>query len=197
MQAYKEALDIYEENSLVTYSLFSEAQRSDLLQAIDEAFHALIDTDKRAAYNQTLIETGQVGAEHFEKNRQGAAAQTSSTPKPIPAAVKHRDIRSWVKKKAQEDDIRRMAEEITGKDLVSGNDLKRLREAFGIGLVEIFELTRITTAVLTMIEENQHEKLPADIFLKGFLKSYAEILQIDPQRTVGGYLKYKSLSTTY
>jgi cytoskeletal protein RodZ len=43
--------------------------------------------------------------------------------------------------------------------------------------------------MLTMIEENQYDSLPAEVFLKSFLKSYAEILQIDSYRVVEGYLK--------
>jgi curved DNA-binding protein CbpA len=52
---------------------------------------------------------------------------------------------------------------------------------------------RVSQRSKRSIEENQLENLPADIYLKNFLKSYAEILQIDSQRIVDGYLKNISL----
>jgi DnaJ-class molecular chaperone len=45
--AYRDALAIYEAESTATYSLFSEAQRERLLQAIETAFDCLINADKR------------------------------------------------------------------------------------------------------------------------------------------------------
>ncbi|MHC4458661.1 MAG: helix-turn-helix domain-containing protein [Planctomycetota bacterium] len=71
--------------------------------------------------------------------------------------------------------------------------MKKLRKTVGIELSEIDVVTKISVIVLRSIEENQLENLPADIYLKNFLKSYAEILQIDSQRIVDGYLKNISL----
>ena len=56
---------MYEEESVATYSLFSEDQREALLQAIETAFDTLVDADKRAAYNQMLIDSGQVDGDLF------------------------------------------------------------------------------------------------------------------------------------
>ena len=41
-----------------------------------------------------------------------------------------------------------------------------------------------------MIEANQFEDLPAEIYVKQFLKAYAEVLQIDSGHVVDGYLKF-------
>ena len=73
--------------------------------------------------------------------------------------------------------------------MISGNDLIKLRRALKIDLAEIYVVTKISISVLKSIEENLFEDLPADVYLKNFLKSYAEILQIDPLRVVNGYLK--------
>jgi curved DNA-binding protein CbpA len=194
-RAYREALEIYEENSLITYSLFTDHQRSDLLQAIDEAYHTLMDAQRRAAYNQFLIDSGTAEASAFETGATpGPEAELTpaATPAPPPPVPKHRDLRTWVQKRSQEPPIKALVEEISTKELISGDELKNLRLALEIQLEEIFDLTRISTSVLTAIEENRNESLPADVFLKGFLKSYAQILQLDPQRIVSGYLKQKT-----
>jgi len=44
------------------------------------------------------------------------------------------------------------------------------------------------------IEESRFEELPPETYLKSFLRSYAKILQIDPQKVIDGYLKTISLA---
>ena len=39
-----------------------------------------------------------------------------------------------------------------------------------------------------MIEEEATDKLPALVYLKGFLKNYARCLNLDPQKVVEEYL---------
>ena len=189
-QAYEDAIEMYDENSLVTYALFPDEQRKALLQVIDEAFHTLANEDKRAAYNHMLISSGQVDAQQFPKKLKGL------TPPPHEADVNsmHRDLKNWVKQKSKESDIRQLTTELLSKSLVSGEDLRQLREALEINIAEIFEQTRVSKITLERIEQNRYADLPAEVFLKSFLKSYAKILQIDAQRIVEGYLKHMELS---
>ena len=63
----------------------------------------------------------------------------------------------------------------------------------GIELEEIYEITRINVSILKSIENNQFGRLPPIIYLKNFLKSYTEILQIDSKRIVDGYMKNMDL----
>lgn len=193
-RAYREALDTYRDDALATYSLFTEEQRTQLLQTIETAFHTLIDTGKRTAYDQLLIDSGKID----ESPQQPTASNESSTSdrsldRSIDTAPPQ-DIRSRVRAKFEDEEIQRLADQVVSKDLVSGVDLRRIREALEVELSEIFEITRISKTTLIGIEENQYGQLPAEVFLKSFLKSYAEILQIDPQRVIEGYLKYMALS---
>jgi curved DNA-binding protein CbpA len=189
-RAYREALEIYGDNSLVTYALFSDEQRADLLQAIDEAFHTLMDESKRATYNQMLVRSGLADASAFARKIEKPPTYAPASPAPI----KHRDLSAWVKQRSKEEEIKQLSSEILGKDRVSGDDLKRMREALGIEIAEIYELTRISATTLKAIESNQSDALPAEVFLKSFLRSLAQILQMDSQRVVEGYLKYLSLA---
>ncbi len=67
--------------------------------------------------------------------------------------------------------------------------IKEIREAYGLELEEIFQVARISVSILKSIEDNQIEDLPSFFYLKNFIKSYAEILQIDPKRIIDGYMK--------
>jgi len=189
-RAYREALEIYGENSLVTYELFSDEQRGDLLQAIDEAYHTLTDESKRAAYNQMLVHAGLADPSTFARKTEKPPSAAPAKPAP----VKHRDLQAWVKQKSKEEEIKQLTAEILAKDIVAGSDLKRLREALEVEISEIYEITRISASTIRTIEANQVNDLPAEVFLKSFLKALAQILQIDPQRTAEGYLKYLALA---
>ena len=189
--AYREALEIYGNDSMITYSLFSDSQRRSLLQSIDEAYYTLIDNVKRQAYDRTMIAAGIM----VSATPEPAPAPTPNHPPAQPAArmqpVMHRDLHAWVKKKAQEKAVRALIDEVLSRDCISGHDLQRMREAFGIDLAEIYEKTRIAGSILRTIESDRFEALPADIFLRSFLKSYAELLQLEPGRVIEGYFKSK------
>lgn len=191
-QAYRDALDLYEGDSLATLSLFSDEQRAELLRDIETAFLTLIDDDKRAAYNEVLVESGQLDA----------ADLTSAVPKKTRVifqdgtAPKISNLDRWVAKKSSEPDIRKLVDKIFSDDLVTGRDLKQLRESFGIEISEIYEITKISPTNLSLIEQDRFKDLPAEIYLKMYLRSYAEILQIDPTHIINGYLQHmKSLKS--
>jgi len=65
-RAYKNALEVYGKESLLTYSLFSEEERIDILRRIGDAYHTLIDKTKRAAYDASLRDKSR-GIEHRAK----------------------------------------------------------------------------------------------------------------------------------
>jgi len=189
-RAYKDALEIYGEGSLATYSLFSDDERVHLLKAIEKAFFTLVDEDKRAGYDRMLVDTGQVDASILANKTQN---------KPIPLfndknSLSADDLANRIRKKSAEKEVKALLEEVLGKDLISGDDLKRLRKALGIEIFEIYLITKISVAVLRTIEDNQFESLPADVYLNNFLRSYAEILQIDAPRVIDGYFNNMSLA---
>jgi curved DNA-binding protein CbpA len=184
-RAYLHNLEIYKENSLATYSLFSSEQREILLRTIEEAFGTLIDEDKRAAYDRMLVDTGQVDPADFFKPPSEKRAVPSSTQ----GISKEKSLGQWVRKKSEAPEIKVLIEQVLSKDLLSGQDLKHLREAFGIEIQEIYAITRISSSTLNLIEADKFDDLPAEIYLKQFLKSYAEILQIDPKHVVEGYFR--------
>jgi DnaJ-class molecular chaperone len=53
-RAYKNALEVYGQESLLTYSLFSEEERLSILKKIEHAYNTLIDKAKRNAYDASL-----------------------------------------------------------------------------------------------------------------------------------------------
>ncbi len=61
-----------------------------------------------------------------------------------------------------------------------GEFLKRERELRQITLREVAEGTKISIRRLKSIEADQFEDLPAEVFVRGFIRSYADYIGIDP-----------------
>lgn len=184
-EAYRDALSIYNEDSLTTYSLFTDDERDKILKKIEEAFLTLIDENKRADYDSMLVSSGKVDATDLI---------TKDRKKPIPLFPTNNSTNGAfffkrVQKKIAGKDVNEISNEILSKELISGSELRRLRKAIGIKLEEVFEITRIALTILNSIENDQFESLPPIIYLKNFLRQYSEILQLDSKRIVEGYIK--------
>jgi len=182
-QAYKDVLSIYEEDSPVTYSLFTDDERGKILKKVEDAFFTLIDKKKRSDYDRMLVRAGKVDAVIFSKKEQ---------TKPIPIfhtsmSKNKKALRRRISSKIKEKDIKERSKKILSKELLSGRDLKNIRESIGIELEEVFDVTRINPSILKSIEEDLFERLPPKIYLENFLGSYAEILELDSERVVDGY----------
>lgn len=68
-----------------------------------------------------------------------------------------------------------------------GEYLKSQREAKGVTLLEISEKTRITLKILQALENDEKANLPGEAFVKGFLKTYAKFLGLDPADLLARY----------
>jgi hypothetical protein len=184
-RAYKDALSLYNEDSIVTYSLFSKEERDKIIEGIENAFATLTNDKKRAAYDQMLVDSGQVETLIPSREKQYSSIPLSSTHE----SVNENQLYSRVKEKRLTEDVKSLTDEILLKERLSGDDLKKLRKAVDVKIIEIQHITKIRTSVLKAIEENRFEELPPDTYLRSFLKSYAKILQINPQKIIDGYLK--------
>jgi flagellar biosynthesis protein FlhG len=71
-----------------------------------------------------------------------------------------------------------------------GKTLKRIRENSGMNLRVLSSETKINPRILEWIEEEIFDKLPAEVYLKGFLKAYAQCLGLVPQKVIDGYLEF-------
>ena len=68
--------------------------------------------------------------------------------------------------------------------------MKASRESRNLTLKEVSESTRIREHLLKAIEEDRYEILKYPAYLKGFLKTYAKYLSLNPDDIVRGYQKY-------
>jgi len=70
-----------------------------------------------------------------------------------------------------------------------GLSMKAAREQQGISRNDISLSTRIAEYYIEYIEEERFNKLPPVIYLRAYLRQYAEAIGADPEKTVTGYLE--------
>ena len=187
--AYTDSLSIYGNDSLATYSLFTENERKDILKTLETAFRTLTDPSKRTEYNQVLIDKGALDP---------ACLTQGEHKEPVPlfnstAITNKANLKRKISKKIKDASISQLTRDISAAEEISGHDLKKLREKIGVSLEEIYEATRISISTTKAIEANDFKNLPSTLYLKNFLRAYASLVKLEPQMVIKGYLKYAGI----
>ena len=165
-KAYEHAKETFHTDSLAVYSLFSGQEIQEIQVAIEEAYRVLMDEALRKGYDQSHYQI--LGQQKLEKPREILVPLREKNPPPAFA-----DVAVHV-----------------GEEIYRGKTLKQIRERMSIDLEAIAQETRINLKTLELIEGEDLEKLPALVYLKGFLKGYAQSLGLDPHKVVEEYLHF-------
>ena len=180
---YKELCQLYHEDSLASYSLFSHEEREEILTTLNEAYSTLIDEEKRSRYDQSLRGDGLPGEEM--ESREGGKTHRltadSNTLRNNTILTIRTELRTMVSSNPE-------IQEILTHDALWGRDLKRIREKLGVSLEVIAEMTKVRLFFLRAIEDDEVDKVPSLIFLKGFLRAYAQSIGLDVDIVANRYL---------
>jgi DnaJ-class molecular chaperone len=184
--AYDQALGIYSADSIATYSLLTREEREQMLSRLVDAYKTLTNSQLRKEYNSFLIENGELSPQEIGLS----SLRDSDTAK-----GKLRDVS--VESLVQREERTENENQPSGDNLdlpdnltsVTGRDIKMLRIAGDISLEEIYRKTNIPKKTVEDIEEENFENLPALVYLKGFLRTYAKVLNINEDQMVDGYIE--------
>jgi cytoskeleton protein RodZ len=68
-----------------------------------------------------------------------------------------------------------------------GQRIRRERESRGVSLREMSEATKIAKRYLEALERNDFDALPGGVFVRGYIRNYAEHLGLDPEPLLEEY----------
>jgi len=185
-RAYKKIFDLYQGDSLASYSFFSEQERREILTRLEDAYLTLMNAENRAAHDRVLAERGMLD---------GKAPYHDRTKDPIPiydfkkvhgdAPAPPRRQEEWKRLAAESPVIQR----ILARDRIAGADLKRIRTEMDVPLEEVAARTNVRIEMLRALEDEEESLFLPRVYMVGFLRSYARCLQLDENIVVDGYFR--------
>ena len=129
-RAYQGNYQLYHEDSLVSYSLFSREEREEILAELDEAYSTLIDEEKRSRYDQSLMECGVLkeGTKSHERPEDDWSHHPIlNTPRSNTILAIRDELKAMVSSNT-------VIQEILTHDVLRGKDLKKIRDELGVSL---------------------------------------------------------------
>lgn len=87
------------------------------------------------------------------------------------------------------------AEQSQSKDKSIGEVLHGAREAASYSVAYVAAQTHLKEEVITALENDQFDQLSSDVFVKGYIRSYAKLLDLDSQALLDAYPKDRAIET--
>jgi flagellar biosynthesis protein FlhG len=166
-RANRRMRQFYGRDSILVRGLYTRDRLEEMNRRLDEAYETLMDPARRKSYDLELFPEGiplrseiRVG-KHPEEPMVPPKKPPSELP-PMP--------------------------EISNQTEFTGTLMQQIREARGLDLREIAERTKIGIGYLESIENESYTRLPAMVYVRGFLTEYAKMLDIDVNRVLDSYL---------
>jgi flagellar biosynthesis protein FlhG len=162
-RAHRRVRQMYGRDSVAVSGLYTREGLDGLQRRFDEAYANLMDGQRRKAYDQRLFPDGiPATAGHGRgRGRRATSEPAARTPPPV----------------------------IPPDAEFSGHLLREVREGLGIELREISERTKIGMSYLAAIEDELFDKLPAPVYVRGFLVEYVKMLGLDVGRVLETYFQ--------
>jgi flagellar biosynthesis protein FlhG len=180
-RAYRLLKATYADDSLAVYSMFGEEDSASLRDRIDAAYRVLSDPALRSSYDAALaagepLEDEPAADEMVVLAPLAEAALAKplveTRPREMPALDRIAD--------ADED-------EADAESEWTGARLRRARLLRGMEIDDVATATKITPAYLRFLEEERFDDLPAVVYVRGFIASYARCLGLDAQGAARSY----------
>jgi cytoskeletal protein RodZ len=76
-----------------------------------------------------------------------------------------------------------------------GQYLRRHREGRAMSIEEVSRATRIPVASLERLEHDHFDDLPGEVFVRGFMKSYARALHLSADEVLARYTSSRRVAT--
>ncbi|MFP8873507.1 MAG: helix-turn-helix domain-containing protein [Myxococcota bacterium] len=171
-KAYRMLEATYEPDSLAVYSLLDAADVTAMSERIEAAYQVLSDEEGRQGYDLSLR-----GAEKSEVSLDDDVSGGDVEAGDHARALALEDVQALDDGEAEPRDF-------------DGAGLRCARERRGIPLEQLAAQTKINRTYLRWIEDDNYDELPALVYVRGFVISYARAIGLDPDRVVTSYMSH-------
>jgi len=200
--AYVRARNAYSGDSVALYSLMTREECNEILGQIEEAYSVLGFPEKRREYDRLrgFNKTGAAPVYDMETSRANPVKEKQQD------AIQYEDfgsnlIEAKVSKITAQKKFGLEYEENAEMDArirdcndFTGKFLKEIREYKNVTIERLAEMTRISKTHLIAMENEDVPKLPADVYVRGYVYQYAKVLKLNPDQVATSFmLHFKKL----
>lgn len=203
-RAYEICKTTFKEDSLATYSLFSDDENQEIFAVISRAYETLVNPKLRREYDTFLsnlegksvsasgveeenLVAGVIGRELNGGVQSVARVPTQELSKVTPSsAQKPPQPETPPPEKSAAD--ARLEEFIQSVTEFNGRTLRKVRTLRGVSVEDLAELTKIRKTYLEYLEEESFEFLPAPVYIKGFIIIIANALGLPANKVADDYM---------
>lgn len=182
-ESYMRMKAAYCKDSVALYTLMDRTETEELLRQIESAYLILSDQEKRKDYDRN---------HGFLKEDAAEQAWHPDAPVNVTSnnVVSIDRVPSMEKNSCEERFLepRNVTDPFKGETEWKGETLRKAREYRQISLEELSDYTRISRSYLLAIEAEDYKKLPASVFLRGFVFQIAKRLRLPYDQVAVAYL---------
>jgi curved DNA-binding protein CbpA len=202
--AYIRSKNAYSSDSVALYSLMTKDECDQVLGQVEEAYSILGFPEKRREYDR-VRGFNQTPGHARNTNQMHTVSMLDDRPKDT---IEYEDYGSnLIEAKVSKITAQKkfglefpenpeMDRKIRECSDYSGSFLKEIRDYKNVSIERMAEMTRISKTHLTAIENEDVTKLPADVYVRGYVYQYAKVLKLNPDQVATSYLlHFKKLKT--
>lgn len=192
---YNRARNAYSQDGLALYSLMTNEECQEVLELIDEAYSILSEPNKRlqydkargigVTYNPFMDSSRSASASEFKRLIADPIEQKSVTPGQAQNITKIVANKRFSLEFNQDNDFELEIEQASD---FSGGFLKKIREYKQVDINRMADMTKISKTYIQNIEEEEFNKLPAPVYVRGFVYQYAKCLKLNPDLVANSFL---------
>jgi curved DNA-binding protein CbpA len=201
--SYQRAKFAYSSESLAIYSLISGEECRNILNLIEEAYSILSDPAKRRRYdearglntdftNMSYNPLSQRDLRDAHSNREefprpAASNSFQSSPSSTPSASNVTKLVAQNQFALNYVTNADFEKEIEETNEFSGAFLRKIREYKNLDMQRLCDMTKVSRNHLQDIEDEDFSRLPAAVYVRGFVFQYAKCLKLKPELVANSY----------
>ena len=176
--AYLRLKASYGKDNVASYSVYTREETDQLQQKIEEAYLILSNPERRRSYDLS----GNVGVTSAQAEHSSFRAE--AVPAPIIPAI------STITPTVDPFFAHHEADNIVATEQEwSGRAIKRIRESKRVSIEDLADYTRISKNYLIALENDDYQKLPAVVYVRGFLQQVSKRLKLPADVVVLKYIQ--------
>jgi len=188
-QAYLRARNAYTGDSVALYSLMTRQECDDILNQIEEAYSVLGFPEKRREYDRirgfNKPKSAVIHPVAEDKTRDEMHYEDFGSNLIEAKVSKITAIKKFGLEYEKDSEMERIIEDCAD---FTGEFLKKIREYKNVTLERMAEMTKISKLLLSAIENEDLAKLPAEVYVRGYVYQYAKVLKLNPEKVATSFL---------